>query len=98
MHPPTISHHNAAPMHPDASVTAASQRDLFVGNLSFFCQEKHLKELFSRFGDVASIRIKRNDKGGRSLMYGFISMATAPAAKNAAISLHQQLFMGRNIR
>ena len=73
-------------------------RDLFVGNLSFFCQEKHLKELYVPFGEVHSIRIKRNDKGGRSLMYGFVSMASPVAAYNAAHSLHEKLFMGRNVR
>lgn len=92
---------------PTSSITSTSMmmnssssplKDLFVGNLSFFCQEKHLKELFSKYGEVANIRIKRNDKGGRSLMYGFISMATTTAAQSAAINLHQQLFMGRNIR
>ena len=41
--------------------------ELFVGNLSFFCTEKDLDYLFSPFGKVANIRIKRNEKNGRKV-------------------------------
>ena len=84
--------------HDNHQATTNRCRDLFVGNLSFFCQEKHLKELFMPYGEVHSIRIKRNDKGGRSLMYGFVSMASPVAAYHAAKSLHEKLFLGRNVR
>ena len=73
--------------------------ELFVGNLSFFCTEKDLDYLFSPFGKVANIRIKRNEKNGRrSLMYGFVCMDTFEGAVKASEQLHQKLFMGRNVK
>lgn len=73
--------------------------ELFVGNLSFFCTEKDLEYLFTPFGPVSNIRIKRNEKNGRrSLMYGFVCMETLEAAKKASEQLHQKLFMGRHVK
>ncbi len=75
--------------------------ELFVGDLSYFCQEKHLIELFSQFGTVVSARIKRPDHPappGRTLMYGFVCMDSAEATQASVKALHRSLFMGRRIR
>lgn len=72
--------------------------ELFVGDLSFFCQEQHLFDLFSPYGTVVETRIKRSDKGGRTLMYGFVRMETLKAALEAAKGLNGFMMMGREIR
>ncbi len=72
--------------------------ELFVGDLSYFCEEHHLFDLFKGFGVVTETRIKRNDRGGRTLMYGFVTMASLPDAEHASKSLNGRLFMGRNMR
>jgi cold-inducible RNA-binding protein len=82
---------------------AASRRmrnpnELFVGDLSFFCNEVHLHDLFAPFGTVVEARVKRSDKGGRTLMYGFVRMDTLKAALDSAKALNGIMLLGREIR
>ena len=72
--------------------------EIFVGDLSFFCQESHLIQLFGTFGKVDEARIKRSDRGGRTLMYGFVRMVEHSAAAAAATALNGKLHMGRVMR
>ncbi len=72
--------------------------ELFVGDLSFFCEEKDLLELFSRFGVVDNCRIVRNDNKNRSLMFGFVCMSTLEEAILASDTLNNFLFMGRAMK
>lgn len=72
--------------------------ELFVGDLSFFCTEQHLQELFSTYGPVSEARIKRSDRGNRTLMYGFVRMEELKHALQAAAELNGKLYMGRAMR
>ncbi len=86
-----------------ASVPAPAIRndpllEVFVGNLSFFCDEQHLFELFNNYANVKEVRIVRNDSGTRSLMFGFVKMATAQEAREMCKLLNGHLFMGRNLK
>jgi RNA recognition motif-containing protein len=75
--------------------------ELFVGNTSFFCNEVDLFELFSKFGKVIRVRMKRSGiglNGGRTLMYGFVEMADLINAQDAVKSLHGTRHLGRDIR
>ncbi len=40
--------------------------ELFVGNLSYFCTEEDLYELFNQFVNVTSVRVMRADDKKRS--------------------------------
>ncbi len=71
---------------------------LFVGNLSFFCQESDLFKLFSTFGLVECCRIVLNDSRTKSLMYGFVGMSTHEASMSATLALDNKMFMGRNMK
>jgi RNA recognition motif-containing protein len=71
--------------------------ELFVGDLSFFCSEKHLHELFQPYSPV-DIRIKRSDTRGRSLMFGFVKMESQEMASRASADLNGKVFMGRVIK
>ena len=71
---------------------------IFVGNLSFFCEENHLFDLFNEYGTVKNVRIVRNDNNTRSLMFGFVTMLSAHEAVEMARLLNNHLFMGRAIR
>lgn len=64
---------------------------LFVGNLTYSVREGQLKALFSRFGEVVSVRIL--EKKG----YGFVEMSTPEQAKSARESLSETEFEGRNL-
>ncbi len=73
--------------------------EVFVGNLSYFCEEDHLFVLFSEyFYNVANVRIMRNHDRTRSLMYGFVATTSPLEAVEMIRLLNGHLFMGRNIR
>lgn len=76
----------------------SSERTLFVGDLSYFCEESHLKELFSKYGEVLNLEIKRGKSTGESLMHGFVEMNNISSAESAMVDLNETLFMGRRIR
>lgn len=79
--------------------TSDIERELFVGDLSFFCRAHHLEDLFNQYGTVLSARIQLSEKKSRhSLMYGFVKMESADQAKNAITALNGILFMGRTMR
>lgn len=73
-------------------------REIFVGDLSFFCREQDLVHLFSRFGPVERAIIRYGENKKRSLMFGFVRMESPEDALLAMQELNQFLFMGRYIR
>ncbi len=75
-----------------------SSIEVFVGDLSFFCREYDLYDLFSRFGYVLKTRIKRSERDSRTLMYGFVVMQKLEEAQRAVEALHGYRFLGRDIR
>ncbi len=72
--------------------------ELFVGNLSYFCNEEELCDLFNQYGTVVHARIIRSDDKTRSLMYGFVLMATKQEMDGISQLLNGHLFMGRHLR
>ncbi len=77
---------------------AEVEREVFVGDLSFFCKEFDLHTLFSQYGKVIGTRIRRSESTNQSLMYGFVKMETAEQAKAATLALENKMFMGRIMR
>ena len=74
------------------------ERELFVGDLSYFCTEEDLAHLFSPIGEVVSNRIRRSEDGGHSLMHAFVRMATPDQAKRVVAVCHGVVFLGRQMR
>ncbi len=72
--------------------------EIFVGDLSFFCQESHLEQLFQKYCAVAEVRIKRSDRGSRTLMYGFVRLVNMADAVKSVTELNGLMFMGRRLR
>lgn len=72
-------------------------KTVFVGDLSFFCREVHLFNLFHSFGSVEAIRIRKGQQGV-TLMYGFVELETPELAMTAANSVNGMIFMGRRLR
>jgi RNA recognition motif-containing protein len=99
---PATSAHQSAGLS-SASTSSTQQRiakpnEVFVGNLSYFCTETDLFELFSQYVPVEDVRIVRNDSGRRSLMFGFIIFPSPFEAMEAVKILNNHLFMGRNLK
>ncbi len=73
-------------------------RTLFVGNLSFFCEDKHLHQLVEQYAHIEFIRILFNRRLGKSLMYGFVTVSTDSEADEVVTLLDGHLFMGRRLK
>lgn len=77
---------------------SSASRVLFIGNLSYFCEEHHLFELFAEYGCVEAVRVVQNVDKNKSLMYGFVTMSNHMEACQMVDLLNGHLFMGRNIK
>lgn len=73
-------------------------RKLYVGNLPFSVSETQLKELFSQFGVVESVKIVTDAYSGRSKGFGFVEMTTEQEASAAAQNLNGAELEGRSIK
>ncbi len=71
---------------------------LFLGDLSAFCTERDIHEIFGPYGEVLEIKIMRSEETHRNLSYGFIKFAHPNAAKKAMNGLNGVLFCGRHLR
>lgn len=69
---------------------------VFVGDLSYFATEQDLIQLFSPFGPIDSVMIRRG-KSGDTLHYGFVKMNEV-CAQTAISTLQGYKFMGRKLR
>ncbi len=78
-------------------------RKIYVGNLNAATTEAELKELFSAFGKVSSVKIKRDSVTGEPWGYGFVVMETQEAGETAldqanGQELHEQKIQTREMR
>lgn len=73
-----------------------TNRTVFVGDLSFFCKEVDLMQLFAPLGKISSVEIKRGPNG-ESLLHAFMKFESEVSAQLAIQGVHGMKFMGRNI-
>jgi nucleolysin TIA-1/TIAR len=78
-------------------MTTPENKTLFLGDLSRFCTEIELEELFSQHGHVLETKISRTSTG-ISLGYGFICMAERGQAEEAMKNLVGVVLSGRPLR
>jgi RNA recognition motif-containing protein len=71
--------------------------DIYVGNLSFEVTEEELKETFSAFGQVESVKIIMDNYSGRSKGFGFVEMPDRGQAQSAIEGLQGKELKGRAI-
>ncbi len=72
--------------------------EIFVGDLSFFCHENDVFQLFSQFGQVMEVRIKKSEGNGKSLMFGFVKMSSMMESDEAIKRLNGIMYMGRTLK
>ncbi|MCX7675210.1 MAG: RNA-binding protein [Bdellovibrionaceae bacterium] len=70
---------------------------LYVGNLSYTCDDQSLQDAFSAYGEVVSARVITDRMSGRSKGFGFVEMSDASSAQKAIEAMNGKEFMGRNI-
>jgi RNA recognition motif-containing protein len=72
-------------------------KSVFLGDLSFFCTENDIRTVFSTFGMITNLEIKRG-RHGDSLMHGFVEFDREVSAYKAIRTMHGKKFKGRKMR
>src|SRR6202163_365388 len=72
-------------------------RKLYVGNLPYETGEAELQELFSRSGNVESVKVMRDMATGRARGFAFVEMGTDEEAQKAITELNEYQLGGRGL-
>jgi RNA recognition motif-containing protein len=72
--------------------------EIYVGSLSYSVTEEDLKEAFTAFGEVASVRLVSDKFSGKSKGFGFVEMPSNEEAEAAIAALNEKDFKGRDIK
>jgi RNA recognition motif-containing protein len=70
---------------------------IFVGNLSYFCSEGVLRNIFKPYGTVNSTIIRKT-KANQTLYYGFVQMKSSQEASLAVSNLDGCMVQGRRMK
>ena len=72
-------------------------KKMYVGNLPYNASEGDLRELFSEYGEIESLKIMKDQFTDRSKGFGFIEMANEEDAKKAIAALNGKDFKGKSL-
>ena len=72
-------------------------RKLYVGNLPYETGEAELQELFSRAGNVDSVKVMRDMATGRARGFAFVEMRSDDEAQKAISELNNYQVGGRGL-
>ena len=72
-------------------------KKVYVANLPSQASETELKALFSKAGDVMSVKIVKDRQTGQPRGIAFVEMSTQWEARRAVSMLNRTDFMGRNL-
>jgi len=71
---------------------------IYVGNLSFEVTEEELKQAFSGYGEVESVKIITDTYSGRSKGFGFVEISNENDAQSAINGLNDKELKGRKLK
>ncbi len=71
--------------------------NIYVGNLNYKVDEDNLKETFSEYGTVDSVKLIQDKLSGRSKGFGFIEMPNDDEGQQAIDSLNGTEYMERKM-
>jgi RNA recognition motif-containing protein len=72
--------------------------NIYVGNLSYGMSENELRDAFSAYGEVSSVKILMDRETGRSRGFGFVEMPNQREAEAAVAQLNGKDLGGRALR
>ena len=72
--------------------------NMYVGNLSFSVSEDDLKEAFSEFGEIESIKVIKDRYSGQSKGFGFVEMPSNSEADKAIKALNGTQMKGQAMK
>lgn len=70
-------------------------KKIYVGNLSFNCDDRELETTFAEHGEVASAKVITDRETNRSRGFGFVEMTDDSAALKAIEALNGKEVDGR---
>lgn len=76
---------------------ANMEKKIYVGNLPFKAKEEDIRDLFSKSGEVESVKIITDINTGAPRGFGFVEMATKEDAQKAIQALNGSMFMDRKL-
>ena len=71
--------------------------NIYVGNLANEITEDELRQEFAAYGQVATVNIVTNARGGQTRCYGFVEMPSVAEGESAINCLSGKLIRGRAI-
>jgi RNA recognition motif-containing protein len=72
-------------------------RKLYVGNFPYETGEAELQELFTRAGNVESVKVMRDMATGRARGFAFVEMSSDEEAQKAITELNEYQVGGRSL-
>jgi cold-inducible RNA-binding protein len=73
-------------------------KTIYVGNLNYSTTEESLRDFFTPFGEIDSVKMITDRDTGRFKGYAFVEMTTDDAAQSAILSLNGKELDGRPLR
>ncbi len=71
---------------------------IYIGNIPFNKSEQDIVELFSKYGEVNSVKFINDRETGRFRGFGFVEMPSDDAAREAIENLENSDCEGRTLR
>ena len=71
---------------------------IYVGQLPYSMTEVGLNEMFSEYGEIASLNLIMDKYSGQSKGFGFIEMPNNSEADKAIKALNKSMLKGREIK
>ncbi len=71
--------------------------NIFVGGLPFKVDERELREIFEKYGELTSVKLIIDKHSGRSKGFGFVEIADDEAGQQAIDALDGTELYGRTI-
>lgn len=72
-------------------------KKIYVANISFTATEQDIRDLFSDYGEVVSVKIIMDKFTGQSKGFGFVEMGSEGDAKKTISELNGKPFMGKTL-
>ncbi len=72
--------------------------EIYVGSLPYSTTENEVKEAFTEFGEISSVRLVCDKVSGKSKGFGFVEMPNSSEADAAIAALNESSFQGRDIK
>jgi len=72
--------------------------NIYVGNLSYSVTTDEIQQMFSQYGEVATVNMVTDKYSGESKGFGFVEMPKQSEAEEAIKALNESPLKGRNMK